>query len=1279
MSAVEDLSQERRITFCLYEYWEKLAGESGLPALKNMNRNEIAPFKKNLVLLDLRNGQDNPTFQVIGQDLMEDLDEDLTNKPVKSVPRRTMLSRVTDHYMEVLANRVPIAFEAEFVNKEGEKALYRGILLPFSDDNKNINFILGGVRWILEKDVTLDDTKPTIEELMRQIAQGREDYEPESEQDYETAATADEETAEFAEAEFNDEFLETDVTDEVSEQEITAEDEMFTVEEITDEVALSDFDVDINAETETAENDDDILALDIEAEDEDENFASTESEIVTDELDLGDDDFSSEIADEEGPEKAALLTPEYEHITENEDLLIREENEEAFLSSEADAEAEIDNSHILEAEPTYDETEGLSGNTESAYQSASTGGLRRKVFLPMEEQTEISKSDLDEEDEIMLSETDNLEELEEVTESGHHEDNLSSFSALVDAIQNREDDTETAENDLIEAEFSENDIERWAGDIEDQQNPDQSETLDADNSASEEHHSPNDSAISEEENVLTTVSDEEIMATEESDLQQDDFDDEIDDILELTEMAEEDVLSDDSGEPSFITDFDENKEIKDFLDVEDSASFEDDFINELTSEPQIDEKPKTLESLLAEDIAVEEFKIENTNDLNKIEDTEDHEIEAAVDIGSDFEVSEPEELINEENITEDVTDQAVEDLVPSSEEEHQTTVDVEQSDSRADYESADDDDLSIEELMQSIIAERKFDQAYIREQALHEEQKQNEDLANVVQNEENIASAGSLSEEIVSEDSFDADSHEDVLISTTDPEDEVLCEEVADIDIATANETMLEEVPSYDEIDTPAPIEETDITFSAEVTPDQSLEILDAGEQEIYVEFDDALKHSMPSDSDLNSFEVNEIATVQPYKTGSANLASTTASEEIADTKAEKPKRRGSVIERAMERMSPRTIRDKSDNDVAEQVLGRIEALENIEPASIEIKDPIDASQEHEAEPKLDDFVVSSHEIAFEEYPETEDDIGKTETVDEFSALVDQIDEPVVDFIEPPSDEYETLSAEFEPTQEQEKEDFVSEQSDELETKPVIEDQIDSMETAKPEIESSETEETQGQTLPQLRDTLKQVVGYIKKEDANHNRSRDSLYNILTAIYEFYDICEKSSDAFETIVKENDLKIQDRAPYTPVLKICLGKDYDKTRLTEYAAALGIGHYMNVDVSEFHAFIKNFPGGIKGCVKEMRNIRKHGASGNITARKTRTVEEAREILRDMAPIASFRLKKVIVGNNVDEFCLLLAKRDGHDINVLKVLDDKYTKLEPILKRAAFIKGNLNDRK
>jgi len=144
---------EKRITFQLFHLWDKLAGARDMPQLKDLNPDDIAPFKENMTLIDLRDPTREPMLQVVGNDLEQDLDEELSNKPISDIPRRTMLSRVTDHYLECIANRAPISFEAEFVNKERKKALYRGILLPFSDDGSHINFVLGAVRWKLEEDI----------------------------------------------------------------------------------------------------------------------------------------------------------------------------------------------------------------------------------------------------------------------------------------------------------------------------------------------------------------------------------------------------------------------------------------------------------------------------------------------------------------------------------------------------------------------------------------------------------------------------------------------------------------------------------------------------------------------------------------------------------------------------------------------------------------------------------------------------------------------------------------------------------------------------------------------------------------------------------------------------------------------------------------------------------------------------------------------------------------------------------------------------------------------
>ena len=59
-------------------------------------------------------------------------------RTISEVPSRSLLSRLTDHYMQIIANRAPIGFEAEFVNQRSENICYRGILMPFSRNDFQI-------------------------------------------------------------------------------------------------------------------------------------------------------------------------------------------------------------------------------------------------------------------------------------------------------------------------------------------------------------------------------------------------------------------------------------------------------------------------------------------------------------------------------------------------------------------------------------------------------------------------------------------------------------------------------------------------------------------------------------------------------------------------------------------------------------------------------------------------------------------------------------------------------------------------------------------------------------------------------------------------------------------------------------------------------------------------------------------------------------------------------------------------------------------------------------
>jgi hypothetical protein len=126
---------------------------------------------------------------------------------------------------------------------------------------------------------------------------------------------------------------------------------------------------------------------------------------------------------------------------------------------------------------------------------------------------------------------------------------------------------------------------------------------------------------------------------------------------------------------------------------------------------------------------------------------------------------------------------------------------------------------------------------------------------------------------------------------------------------------------------------------------------------------------------------------------------------------------------------------------------------------------------------------------------------------------------------------------------------------------------------------------------------------------------------------------------------------------TAVAKLVFGVDYDKARLTEYAAALSYATRQQVASGGFRAFIEEQPGGLKALVEAERRLRKPEAEDNGWRNMAVTK------LRSAEP----RSLQLLAGNG--EFALVLVRRDadGRVAPVAGVSDAAL--LDKALKRAA----------
>ncbi|HEX8571871.1 MAG TPA: hypothetical protein VF759_03880 [Allosphingosinicella sp.] len=138
---------ERRMHVRAYNYWVSLLDGRPYPAIADLEPDTLGDFGPNSVLLDFSEGEDDPKVSWLGDALREECDLLGEVRRISEVPKRSLLSRLTDHYMQIIANKAPIGFEAEFVGQRGKNTMYRGILMPFSSTGESIDFIYGVINW----------------------------------------------------------------------------------------------------------------------------------------------------------------------------------------------------------------------------------------------------------------------------------------------------------------------------------------------------------------------------------------------------------------------------------------------------------------------------------------------------------------------------------------------------------------------------------------------------------------------------------------------------------------------------------------------------------------------------------------------------------------------------------------------------------------------------------------------------------------------------------------------------------------------------------------------------------------------------------------------------------------------------------------------------------------------------------------------------------------------------------------------------------------------------
>ena len=173
---------------------------------------------------------------------------------------------------------------------------------------------------------------------------------------------------------------------------------------------------------------------------------------------------------------------------------------------------------------------------------------------------------------------------------------------------------------------------------------------------------------------------------------------------------------------------------------------------------------------------------------------------------------------------------------------------------------------------------------------------------------------------------------------------------------------------------------------------------------------------------------------------------------------------------------------------------------------------------------------------------------------------------------------------------------------------------------------------------------------------AGEGRTRTALYKALALAYDFAVAAQANPEEYAELLEESGMKAQARAPMTPIVKLVFGIDYDKARLTEFAAALSYAQRQAVPTGGFLDFIEIQSGGLKGLVAAERQARRPEPKADTKG------EVARARLRSASPIS---LADVSAS---EEFAVVVTRRGADGTHEPVAIVDDEALIERAIRRA-----------
>jgi hypothetical protein len=138
----QSLYDERRLVARVLRHWTEMATGRGFPRLIDIDPWMVGDDWTNCLLVAVRSPIEDSRFVVVGDNLLSASGRALDGATVGQCPRNTLAGVMVSNLPPLMSERRGLIIEGQATHR-GAAILYRGALLPLSEDGVVIDHVLG--------------------------------------------------------------------------------------------------------------------------------------------------------------------------------------------------------------------------------------------------------------------------------------------------------------------------------------------------------------------------------------------------------------------------------------------------------------------------------------------------------------------------------------------------------------------------------------------------------------------------------------------------------------------------------------------------------------------------------------------------------------------------------------------------------------------------------------------------------------------------------------------------------------------------------------------------------------------------------------------------------------------------------------------------------------------------------------------------------------------------------------------------------------------------------